>query len=597
VSSISSKFYEWAKYLKIISKEKGYMPFSPQLWFKSQKYVIQQILDEIDRNSEVREFLILKSRQQGITTVLFALDLYWVMAVKGIKLGFLCHSYEARPKLREIIRQFYLTLPQSMKVPCIVDNREMMHFRNGSEIQFLHVSSRESSKQTVARSQALTCLHATEAAFYNVNDPQDEVLKSLLISLSKTNPARYTILESTANGFNSFYDRWQGAKKNPSQKTIFIGWYLRDDYRIKKSNPLFQVYGYPPTREERSKIKLVKELYGFDIDIEQLACFRKIVETDFNGDMNYALQEMPWYEDEAFRLSGYKYFNPEKLTELMKNVQKHKPLYFNIYANRNGIYIEKGSEIDHNLKIFEFPDERESYFIGADPSYGASPESDNAVISIWKGYKDKVIQVAEYCDNSIGLIEFAKLCLFFGSFYQNAYINIEVQGPGRMVLKEIDNLKANSYDLGEIVWNAKENVNLDKIKANIKYIKEYLYYRGDSLRRSYVRHWQTTSDTKEALMSQYKSLFEMGLMEIKSKDLAEEMSFFIRDGSYLGAESGRHDDRIIASAIAVEYWRRYAYLRLPAESQKQPVNIEKQNNYLKSIGLYNVISPFIGQKG
>ena len=589
--SVLSNFYKWAEFLKIVSKEKGLTSFSPSTWFNSQKYVINQIFTEIEKNSEIREFLILKGRQLGITTVLHALDLFWVMGIKGIKLGFLCHSYEARPKLREIIRSMYLTLPRNMKVGCLIDNREMMHFANGSEIQFMHVSSRESSRQTVARSQALTCLHATEAAFYSVNDPNDEVLKSLMVSLSKINPARWCILESTANGFNSFYDRWREAKKNPSQKTIFTGWYMRDDYRIKKDNPLFQEYGYPLTREEKNKIKLVKELYNFDISIEQLAWFRKEVATTFAGDLNYALQELPFWEDEAFRLSGYRYFSSEKLTELMK--KKLSAHYFNVFANANGIYIDKGTEFDHNLKIFEYPKENENYFIGADPSYGSSAQSDNAVISIWKGYRDKVIQVAEYSDNSLGVIEFAKLILFFACFYKNAYVNIEVQGPGRMVIKEMDNLKRNAYDIGEIVWNFdSKDINIEQIKSNIRNIKEYLYYRADSLNRTYVRHWQTTADTKEAVMGQFKSLFEMNILDIKSKDLVEEMSFFIRDGSYLGAESGKHDDRVIASAIAVECWRRFAYHKLP-KSSDIPVNVEKNNQLLKAIGIYDAIKPFI----
>jgi len=591
VSSVLSNFYQWAENLKIVSREKGLTPFKPSSWFTSQKFVINQIFQEIENKTEVREFLILKGRQLGITTVLHALDLFWVMGIKGIKLGFLCHSYEARPKLREIIRSIYLTLPRNMKVSCLIDNREMMHFSNGSEIQFMHVSSRESARQTVARSQSLTCLHATEAAFYSVNDPNDEVLKSLMISLSKTNPARWSILESTANGFNSFYDRWREAKKNPSQKTIFTGWYMRDDYRISKNNPLFKEYGYPLTREEKNKIKLVKELYNIDISLEQMAWFRKEVATTFTNDLNYALQELPFWEDEAFRLSGYKYFSNEKLTELFK--KKFTADYYNVFANANGIYIDKGTEFDNNLKIFEYPKENENYFIGADPSYGSSPESDNAVISIWKGYKDKIVQVAEFSDNSLGVIEFAKLVILFACLYKNSYVNIEVQGPGRMIIKEIDNMKRNLYDIGEIVWNFdSKDINIEQIKSNIKSIREYLYYRADALNRSYVRHWHTTADTKEALMGQYKSLFEMGLLEIKSKDLAEEMSFFIRDEAYLGAESGKHDDRVIAAAIAVESWRRFAYHKLP-KSSEIPYDVEKNYQLLKSIGVYDAIKPFI----
>lgn len=594
-SSITDKFYGWANYLHIVSKERGFMRFSRDKWYRGQKLVVDTILDEIAKSSPVRQFIILKARQLGITTVLHALDLYWTMAIPGISLGFLCQSYEVRPKLRKMLRLFYLVLPQSMKRRITIDNRELMHFSNGSNIQFLHVSSREAGRQTAARSQALTCLHATEAAFYSANDPNDEVLKSLLISLSQKHPARYCIIESTANGFNSFYDRWMEAKKNPTQKAIFVGWYMKDDYRIDPTSPIYPEYSYPPTKDERLRIKLIDKEYGIRITMSQLAWFRKELATTFAGDLHYCLQELPWHEDEAFRLSGYKFFNVERLTRLANEVRQYTPIYFDIYADNRGVYINPANKGSHNLKIFEFPQENENYFIGADPSYASSPDSDNAVISVWKGYKDKVVQVAEYSDNSVGIIEFAKLCIFFACFYKDAFISIEVQGPGRMVLKELDNLRVNNFDIGDIIWNS--DVDTDQIKANITRIREYLYYRADALRRSYARHWQTTPDTKPALMGQFKSLFEMDLLEIKSQDLFEEMNFFVKDGTRLGAEAGRNDDRVIAAAIAVEAWRRYAYFRLPSEKESSKKVTKDQYQVLKNLGVYDVIRPFLDRPG
>lgn len=594
------KFKLWCNYVKIVSKEKGLMSFSYDKWYSSQKYLMQEIFKEICSNSQVREFFILKARQLGITNILSALDEYWVNAIKGIKLGFLCHSYEARPKLREIFRTIYIGLPRNMKMPLLIDNRDMMKFANGSEIQFMHISSRESSKQNVSRSQAFTCLHATEVAFYDASDPSYEVLKSLTVAMSKSHPARYVILETTANGFNYFYDMWNSAKRNPTQKTIFIGWYMRDDYRISKKSPLYANYSYPLTREEKEKIKIVKELYNIDIDMEQIAWYRKEVETTFHGDINYASQELPFYEDEAFRITGYKYFPAVELTKAYKNASKTKFIPLNIYADMNGIYIDDATKNNHNLKIFEFPKENEVYYIGADPSWGANPDSDKAVISVWKGYKDKIIQVAEYGASGVGVIEFAKLCLFFACFYKKANLNLEIQGPGQAVLKEINAMRQRNYDLGNIIWNSDNSeINLNQIKENINYVREYLYYRADTLGRHFVKHWQTTRNTKEAMMAQFKSLFSLGQIEIKSIDLIEEMKYFVKDGTYLGAEAGRFDDRVIAAAIAVEYWRRYGSRYLVEYEKRDTMQEYNEENLslLKVIGIYDRIRPFIeGQK-
>jgi len=588
-------FLTWCSDLKISSKEMGATSFSPNCWFDSQKLIIKKVFKEIDQNSPVRDFLILKSRQVGVTTIIFAFDLFWIQQNKSIRLGFLCHNYEARPKLRENFRTLYLSLPRSHKLPVSIDNREMMHFVNGSEILFYHISSKEASRQATARSQALTCIHATEAAFYDTSDPNEEVFKSLQISRAKIHPSRFTIIETTANGFNSFYDRWQSAKGNPAEKTIFIGWWLRNDYRLFQNNPLFQEYDYPPDREEKRMIKMVEKTYGYIIDIGQLAWWRNELATTYRNDINFALQELPWEESDSFRLSGYKFFDSMKLTEFRKEVEKQDVHYLDIYANLAGIYLEEANKAKHNLEIYEFPQASEWYFLGADPSFGSSPDSDNAVVSIWKAYKDRIEQVAEYVDNSIGTIEFAKLLVFLCCFYKPSYLNLEVTGPGRVVIKELDKIKNKTFDVGEIQINLNKRVyDLDKIKENIRDIRDYLYYRPDSIRRSFARHWETNQATKEALMNQMKSIVGLGMFIPKSKKLIEEMNIFIKDGSHLGAEAGRNDDRVIASALALEYWRTYWSHRLPKyEEAKKHAEMPESRKILEQTGLINAISPFI----
>jgi len=588
-------FLIWCSQLKISSKEQGMTLFSPKYWFDSQKYLIKKIFEEIDQNSPVRDFLILKSRQVGITTVSFAFDLFWLQQHPSIKLGFLCHNYEARPKLRENFRTLYLSLPRTHKLPVSIDNRELMHFVNGSEILFYHISSKEASRQATSRSQSLTCIHATEAAFYDVSDPNNEVLKSLQISRAKHHPARYTIIETTANGFNSFYDHWQSAKNNPSEKTIFIGWWLRNDYRMYENNPLFDEYCYPPDREEKRMMKLVEKKYDYKIDIHQLAWWRNELATTYQNDLNFALQELPWTEDDAFRLSGYKFFDSIKLTELRKDVDEQKCYYLDLYADINGVYLDEASKQKHNLEIYELPQPNEVYFLGADPSFGSSPDSDNAVISIWKAYNDRIEQVAEYVDNSVGTIEFAKLLIFLCCFYKPSYLNLEVTGPGRVVVKELDKIKSKSADIGIVQINLDKSVyNLDAIKANISDIRDYLYYRPDSIRRSFARHWETNQSTKEALMNQMKSIVSLGMFFPKSKSLIDEMNIFVKDGAYLGAESGRKDDRVIAAALALEYWRTYWSHRLPKyEDARKVIEVSENRKIIERIGLINVIKPFM----
>ena len=585
----------WCNYLKISSKEKGIISFAPSTWFKGQKFLIKEIFKEIQSNSPVRDFIVLKARQLGVTTVVFALDLFWIMSNPAIRLAFLCHNYEVRPKLRENLRTLYLSLPRGYKMPVLMDNREMMSFANNSEILFYHISSKEASRQAVARSQAITCLHASEAAYYDTLDPNEEVLKSLQISRAKSHPARFTILESTANGFNSFYDRWQNAKENPAEKAVFIGWWMRDDYILKPDNPLFFEYNYPPTREEKTKIKRVKQLYGYDININQLAWFRNELATTYSGDLDFALQELPFDEYDAFRLSGYRFFENAQLTDIRREIEKENVYYLNIFADLNGISIEEGSKYKCNLEVYEFPKQGEHYFLGADPTFGSSADSDNAVITIWKGYQDKIIQVAEYVDNLIGTIEFSKIIVLLCGLYRPSFLNLEVTGPGRVVIKELDKIKNKTFELGEVRINiSNKTYDVKNLYENIKEIRDYLYYRPDSLRRSFARHWETNQSTKEPLMNQMRSIFGLGMCLPKSKKLLEEMSYFVKDGAHLGAMPGRYDDRVIAAALAIEYWRTYWSHRLPKyEEQVKRVEESKSRQVLEQIGIIEQLKPFI----
>jgi len=593
MSEITKTFLNWCGQLKIVSKEKGLMSFAPSSWFTGQKYLVQQIFEEIEKNSHIREFIILKARQLGVTSILNAIDLFWVMKFPAVRLAFLCHNYEARPKLRQNLRTLYLSLPRTHKVPAVVDNREMMHFANRSEILFFHVSTREATRQAVARSQAVTCIHATEAAYYDSVDPAEEVLKSLQISCAKTHPARFVILESTANGYNSFYDRWQNALSNPAQKAIFIAWWMRDDYRLSSDHPLFHEYSYPPDRLEKQWIKAIKEDLGFGITKGQLAWWRNELMTTYNGDLNFCLQELPWLPDDAFRLSGYKFFDSMVLTRLRKEVQNVKPLYLDISVDNDRITISEGSTYKANFEVYELPQVGERYFIGADPSFGSSPDSDAAVISIWKGYGDKIVQVAEFCDNNVGPIEFAKLLVFLSCFYNPSHVNLEVQGPGKVVIKEMDKIKQGTIEIGDIRISNTE-YDIARIRENLRSVKEYLYYRPDSLHRSHARHWVSTAETKEMVMNQMRSIVHLGMIEIKSKNLVEEMSYFVKSGSSLGAEAGRHDDRVIAAAIALEFWRTYWSHRLPKSTDViKPEEKTRNRTFLEQTGLINVISPFL----
>ena len=65
----------------------------------------------------------------------------------------------------------------------------------------------------------------------------DEGLESFKQTLSDANPDRLYIWESTARGFNQWYDMWGEARKDPAHcKCIFLGWWSKDSQRIERDS-------------------------------------------------------------------------------------------------------------------------------------------------------------------------------------------------------------------------------------------------------------------------------------------------------------------------------------------------------------------------
>jgi hypothetical protein len=166
-------------------------------------------------------------------------------------------------------------------------------------------------------------------------------------------------------------------------------------------------------------------------------------------------------------------------------------------------------------------------------------------------------------DNQIPPQIFARYILLLGGLYNGAYVNLEVTGPGQSTLKEFDYLKAQGW-VPDVVM---DDITKEVLQNNIRYIKDYLYYRADSFRRSFLRHWKTTPDLKVDLMQMFRGCVNEKKTIIRSKELLKEMAKVVKNGSIIEAESGFHDDRVIAAALAVEFWIRY--IRGKVHSLKQ----------------------------
>src|SRR5208282_5029734 len=195
-------FKEFIKNLRIDSKElqgsldgKG----SPLDIWGSQELFLEEICYGLDNN--VRTFYCLKARQLGISTISLAIDIFWLAMHPGTQGVLVVDTEGNREKFRLIIRRYIDSFPKNyfgsaFSIVKGKDNRNFIHFTNGSTLDFLVAGTRK--KATWGEGRAYNFAHLTEVGKYG----DAAGLASFRETLAEKHPNRLYIYESTANGFN-----------------------------------------------------------------------------------------------------------------------------------------------------------------------------------------------------------------------------------------------------------------------------------------------------------------------------------------------------------------------------------------------------------
>jgi len=292
----------------------------------------------------------------------------------------------------------------------------------------------------------------------------------------------------------------------------------------------------------------VKRLYGHQITTEQLAWWRYTLAEKFHSNESSALQEFPWFEEQAFQMSGANFFDFRKLTEIKRESEK---FVYDNYSYSFGFKFEETTLVQATprtsmLKIWEYPRKNAFYVVGADPAYGSSDNADQFAIVVYRCYGNIMIQTAEFAAQNLTTMQFAWVLGHLAGYYKNTFVNLEVQGPGEAVLNELNHMRDYSY------YNIDTPQDITNIIGNIGH---YVYRRPDSFGGATAWHWKTTGSTKPRMMNYFRSAISADQIIIKSDDLIEEMRYVTQDGASIEAASGQHDDLVIASALACVAWK------------------------------------------
>jgi hypothetical protein len=581
-------FEEWCSRLSIDSKEEGIVPLKLN---GCQRFFIEQVSEGLERG--IRQFVILKGRQLGITTVAIALDKYWAFKHKALQGGILFHDDSTKEKFRDTIKRYHDSLPRSMKVPMVQHNRYQTSFRNRSDFQYM-VAGTRTSNDSLGRAKALNFLHATECAFYADQDGLD----TLSSSLAEKNPNRLYIFESTANGFNAWYDMWQTAKRAVTQKAIFIGWWRKEEYSFEPKDKEYQVYWESAPQlsgSEREWVRKIKQYYDYDISPNQIAWHRWHLSEKKNGNDLLMRQEYPPTEDDAFVVAGSQFFTGERLTNTYLQTRK---LSYDSYRYVTGSEFQftqclRTNAQNAELKIWEEPKPDGLYVLGADPAYGSSDNADRFAADVFRCYADRLVQVAEYCTADITTYQFAWIISHLGGAYRNVWLNLEITGPGGAVVTEMMHLQRSAAQIPVSEHRTLQDV--------LPAIRHYFWMRPDAAYSGQGKMIHTKMDeyVKRAILNSYKDSFEVGRMELRSMELINEMRTVVNDEGSIAAAGRGKDDRVMAAALAHWVWiqsiksnmvaqrRTYAVEQARARSQVGSMNQLQRGvmNYLRHVGI------------
>ena len=308
------------KCLKIRTKSGSIEPFT---FNKAQLYTHEQLEKQLRETGKVRA-LILKGRQQGMSTYIGARFYHKVTFTFGLQAFILTHALHATDNLFKMAKRFFEHTPKAVRPEVSTSNSKELVF--GSLDSGYKLGTAEN--KNVGRSSTIQLLHGSEVAFWNNAADHATGVMQAIPNASKTE----VIMESTANGVgNYFHQQWQLAEAKQSEFiAIFVPWYWQDEYARIIDDEEFTA---TPQEED------LKHQYG--LTDEQLSWRRmKIGELSVNGidGVKSFMQEYPCNATEAFQLTGEDSFISSDIVMKARKfeAEKYGPLVLGVDPARFG---------------------------------------------------------------------------------------------------------------------------------------------------------------------------------------------------------------------------------------------------------------------
>ena len=543
-----ARFLRLCEMLPVPSKEHGRTRLI--LW-ATQRYAMEAIFAGL--TDGIHDFVLVKGRQLGLSTLLWALDLYWLMTFSGIQGMYIADDESNKELHRDLMSQMYLGLPPRWsRGPWRVNNRLELAWHDqekwhGSRLMWAFANKQNEGQ--LGRSRGVNYIHGEELDSWR--DPDG--VSALTAALAQTYAYRLYVWVGTGQGYGLLYDLWEQAAKSHTSRQVFVAWWRHTALRLtREQQTLWAAYGAPRlTPDEREWAEEVKKRYGVDVRREQIAWWRFTLSEGkgINGDQAKMLQEFPWVPEQAFQAGGSQFLSPTtclKLRTMLQQAPKADTYRYEWGATfdaKDDALVKVPAEAA-TLTVWEDPMPGAVYLVAGDPAFGSSASSSRFAATVWRCHPDKIVQVAEYVTLLGAMYQFAWVLAHLAGVYPRYFI-LETNGPGIAVLQELDRMGNYGFGLTKKMGSLQEVVGA---------IQHYLWKRADALSGQYAREWKTSPTTRPPIMEKLRDSAERGALVIRSRELAEELSALRRDEDRVEAGGVAKDDLAITAALAVECW-------------------------------------------
>lgn len=501
-----------AKALKIRPKDpqpgKGIIPLKLNT---AQRIFLDTVRKTIEATGRCRA-IVLKGRQQGLSTAIEAMLYWYVSQNEGIRGMVVAHKSDSTNALFSMTRRYHENCPKILKPSTTYSSRKELVFDKLDSSIIVGTAGADG----LGRGDTVQFVHASELAFWPSGKAEE--IWSGLMDVMPPADNTFAIVESTAFGNSGvFYDLWNNAKNGVNEFTpIFIPWIVQEEYVFKVPAD------FERTFEEEEYAEKAERLYGDQWWFRPMTdgqLYWRRMKIGEKGSQKFK-QEYPLDDQEAFISTGMQAFAPEHLLKQRENRQKL--ISTKVLVGDRWEESRAGA-----LKIYRPHSESETYYIGVDVGHGVSTSRKNAdwsVACVLDSQKRQVAQVR----TRILPGDFARWITALGEFFNEGEVCIENAGPGYHVCQRV----ARDYQYPAVYT---EEV-FDKVA------EQFTTKIG----------FTTSVKSKPMIINKLRDAIAHDEVEVNDPDTLDEMrTFVITDTGKYEADAGSHDDTVMALALAM----------------------------------------------